>query len=206
VRIGESPTGATVSGLVFVDSNGDSSDDPGDPGLAGVTVTLLNQYGDPVTNLAGSTVSSTITTSDGSFSFGNLPDGTFTAVFSNPPTGYSLESTTETITVPGSGSTVSVGANQPNTISGTVFVDTNQDGVQDNGESGLAGVNVTILDQKGNTVGTATSNSNGSYSVVGLAPGTYSAQFAAPSGYLLNGSSNETTLSVTVTSGDSVRQ
>jgi hypothetical protein len=93
IPVYESTAATSVSGSVFVDSNGDSSDDSGDPGLAGVTVTLLNQYGDPATNLAGTTVPSTTTASDGSFSFGTLPDGTFTAIFSNPPTGYSLEST-----------------------------------------------------------------------------------------------------------------
>lgn len=184
----------SVSGTVFVDSNGDYTNDSGDPGLAGATVTLFNWW--------DVNVGKTTTDSNGDFSFPNLAPGTYTAAFT-PPSGYVMESASVTAVAPGAGTVVSVGAYQPDTISGTVFVDSNQDGVQDDGESGLPGVTVTMTDANGNTYGPITTDSNGNYSFSYLAPGTYTVNFTAPSGYVVNGSANTLSGSVTVTSNDS---
>ena len=83
------------------------------------------------------------------------------------------------------------------------FVDANGNGVKDTGESGLSGVTVTVIDANGNTAGTATTGSGGGYSFTNLAPGTFTVQFEAPSGYLFDGSSNELAGSITLLSGGS---
>src|SRR5262249_13643136 len=104
------PTSATGSESVqvFQDSNGDETDDACDPGLAGVSVTLVNgshTYGPQTTN------------SSGTATFTGLPAGTYTVDFS-APSGYVMESATSTATTPGANSSVVVGAYQPNTITG----------------------------------------------------------------------------------------
>ena len=60
----------TVSGTVFTDSNDNGQVDGADKGLAGVTVQLLNAQGQP----SGLT---TVTASDGTYSFKNLAPGTY---------------------------------------------------------------------------------------------------------------------------------
>jgi hypothetical protein len=62
---------------------------------------------------------------------------------------------------------------QPKCVSGTVFYDVDADGSLDCAEFGLAGVAVNIVNSAGVTVGTASTNSCGSYSF-SVAPGTYS--------------------------------
>ena len=64
------------------------------------------------------------------------------------------------------------------TICGTVFVDANGDGVQDNGEVGLSGQVI----HAGNF--TATTNSTGHY-LIPVTPGTYTVYYTNPSGYAI---------------------
>ena len=83
-------------------------------------------------------------------------------------------------------------------FSAVAFVDTNRDGVRDGGEGGLAGVSVTLLDATGGTAGTAMTGSDGTYSITGLASGTYTAQYTAPTGYVLDGDASSWSESVTI--------
>jgi hypothetical protein len=52
-------------------------------------------------------------------------------------------------------------------ISGTVFRDYDADGVRDSAELGVAGVTVTAYNAAGTAVGTATTDANGNYTIVG---------------------------------------
>ena len=74
--------------------------------------------------------------------------------------------------------------NQPQTftISGTVYTDTNHDGVQDNGEQGYPNATVTVR-QNNQTVASTTSGSNGTYSFPSLEAGNYSVAVTLPTGY-----------------------
>jgi len=72
------------------------------------------------------------------------------------------------------------------TISGNVFNDLNHDGVAESGEGGLAGVTV-YLDANNNGrldsgETSTTTDVNGNYTFVGLAPGTYIVREVVPSG------------------------
>ncbi len=63
------------------------------------------------------------------------------------------------------------------------FVDTNGDGLQNNGEAALADVIVTLISD-GTVLATATTDANGLYSFTGLTPGTpYSVSFTTPTNY-----------------------
>jgi protocatechuate 3,4-dioxygenase beta subunit len=179
---------ATISGKLFVDGDGSGSADGSNAGLSGVSVSLVN---------GTQTVATTTTDANGNYSFTVSP-GTYTIEVSQP-TGYSLEGTTTNtwtalVNAPSQNSAVNEGVYQPASVSGSVSV----------GSSGLAGVSVTFTDMNGNVVGTTTAGASGSYQVTGLAPGMYVAQFTAPSGYVLNGSSNTTSTLVTVGSGQSL--
>jgi len=66
------------------------------------------------------------------------------------------------------------------TVGDTVFRDTNNDGILNNGETGVAGVSVELTDQAGTTVlGTTTTDSNGVYTFAALNAGTYRVRLAA---------------------------
>ncbi|MEM7394011.1 MAG: SdrD B-like domain-containing protein, partial [Verrucomicrobiota bacterium] len=72
----------------------------------------------------------------------------------------------------------------PGEISGSVYDDSNNSGTKDAGESGLAGVLVTVY-SGGGSVGSDTTDANGDYTVTGLVDGAdYRIEFTAfPSGY-----------------------
>ncbi|HUB24782.1 MAG TPA: SdrD B-like domain-containing protein, partial [Tepidisphaeraceae bacterium] len=138
-------TGGGISGSVYNDVNDDGSFDSGDPGIANVTMQLAG------TNDLGSAVSlQTSTASNGSYSFSNLRPGTYT-VTETPPPGLlpgiqNSSGSSESLAITGgeSLSGVSFGELSPATIGGVVYTDTNDDGSQDDGESGIPSVSMTL--------------------------------------------------------------
>lgn len=73
----------------------------------------------------------------------------------------------------------------PGSISGSVYEDANENGVEDAGEDGLAGVTIALTgtDILGNTVSeTTTTDANGDYSFTNLLPGTYTLTETQPTG------------------------
>ena len=69
---------------------------------------------------------------------------------------------------------------RPYRIGDTVWADTNGNGVQDDGEAGIAGVTVTLLDTNGNALpnGTAVTDANGKY-YFKVYPGVYTVKVDA---------------------------
>ncbi|GBF79047.1 Ser-Asp rich fibrinogen-binding, bone sialoprotein-binding protein [Aphanothece sacrum FPU1] len=68
-------------------------------------------------------------------------------------------------------------------IGDRVWFDTNGNGIQDTGESGVAGVTVNLLNQAGTKIGTTTTDANGLYQFTANANSTYSVQFVQPTGF-----------------------
>ena len=156
-------SGASVSGTVYVDNNTNKVLDSGEPGIAGVVISLVDGNG----NL----IAATMTAVDGSYSFGVLATGPYTLV-ETPAPGYG-SSTPHllAINLPSNGVTGENFGATTGGLSGTVFFDGNNDGVQQAGEPGIPGVTVTLTgtDMMGNPVSRAVTTAfNGTYSFAGL--------------------------------------
>ena len=186
-------TGATVSGTVFNDANGDGTRDNGETGLAGVVVYAdLGNVGYFVTGDP-----TAVTNATGGYSLSGLLAGSY-VIRQLPSSGYS-----QTFPTKNAGEHVTVSAGQAlsgqnfgdelpaattGSITGTVFNDANGDGTQDDGETGIAGALVYAdLDNVGHIVAgdpATLTNATGGYVLSGLAAGSYVIREVLPFGYV----------------------
>ena len=184
---------AVVSNFIWNDLDGDGIQDGGEPGIAGVEVTLQITYPDgTVTTLTE------VTDGSGLYSFGNLlldedHDGQgggepVFRVFVDTPTGYLPTASNvggdDTTDSDGSGTTATpvlgetvdtydfgfVGAGA---IGNRIWLDENSDGIQDAGEPGIANVEVRLYDSAGALAATTYTDPDGGYLFDSLTPGTY---------------------------------
>ena len=179
ISVADCISGGRISGLKFNDLNNDGIQQPGEPGLAGLTVFLdLNHDGtlDP---------GDPRTTTDllGNYIFWNLAAGTYT-VRQVVPAGATATPAVHVVTL--TAGQVVTGQNfadhfntppTPSTIQGTKFKDTNGDGIRNLGEPGVPGFTI-FLDTNNNGVldaGEPSTNTNasGDFTFSNLAPGTY---------------------------------
>ncbi len=182
----ELPPG-TVSGTVFVDADGSGALSAGDQPISGVTVKLTNSTG---------TIFTTTTAADGTYRFENLPAGTYTLAETQPATHGDTTDTAgigATLTgndamsitlAPGQQSTGNnFGETAPGSVAGKVFVDLNNNGIQEPGENPISGVAISVLNASGVEVALISTGSDGSYSVPNLPPGTYTLVQVQPVGF-----------------------
>ena len=167
-----------ISGTVYLDQNRDKAKDGGDIAQSGVTVKLVDA--------SGAVVATTTTDADGNYSFTGLNDGTYTVQVDK--TGP-LASTEQTEDPSGNGDSrsqaitftrsdpdvtnVNFGYAEDYTVSGTVYYDKDRSETLNNGEPGLGGVTVNLLDEAGATVATTTTKADGTYSFAKLPAGKY---------------------------------
>jgi hypothetical protein len=177
-KFGDEPEAAvqpiTIGGTVFCDNNLNGVLDSGETLESGAQVSLLS----------GTTVLQTATTgSNGKYSFGNLPPGTYTVKLTSPSAGDLAEQShgavtvaqSYTMTLAGGGSSTANNFAQidQGSVSGLVFGDINDSGNCDSGEGPVAGATVALTgtDYLGNAVSkTTTTNSSGQFSFTGLLP------------------------------------
>ena len=199
-NFGDLPLG-TISGVVFNDTNGNGVQDPGETGVKGVTVNLLD--GQEVL------VASMVTTGNGIFLFQNLQAGTYTVeeIFPEGYTGTTTSRVTVTVGALTANATgnrnrdvpaANFGVLQQKTVSGIVFNDTNGNGVQDAGENGVGGVMVRLFDEQAAVVSENNTAGNGSYGFYNLTPADYTVQETYPEGYT---GSTPQSVAVTVAEG-----
>jgi protocatechuate 3,4-dioxygenase beta subunit len=195
----QTPLPITLSGTVFEDYNRNNIQDSGDPGIAGVTLTLYSLQGTQY----GATGLTTVTDANGHYRFDGLQPGTY-RVAETQPNGYlsigarpgtvagetrGLVTDVDTLSnIPLEGGDKSIRNDfaeaRPAKLSGRVYVDLNNNGVFDASEKPLAGVTVYLLDASGTRLATATTGADGAYVFDKLLPGTYGVQEVQPSGYL----------------------
>ena len=184
----------SLSGRYFCDENGNDVDD-GEPGIAGVVVTL-NETGE-----------TTVTDSNGFYSFDDLPAGEYSVTFTDPDNvldgkdlvapnqggddavdsdaiGNTTSATIAGITVVAGQNTPDndAGAAMPETdlgsISGRYFCDENGNALEDPGEAGAEGIRVRLRDQDTRKIiATTFTDANGDYSFEGLEAGRYQVRF-----------------------------
>lgn len=206
--LNQQPLPISIAGVVYLETDLDLKQDAGEPGIPQVELALWQKQGDQYV----STGLTTKTAADGSYEFGtglNLlpgtyqirevqPDGLFSVgaipgTVDGSPTGSqlpgSLDVLTE-ITIPlgdQHGLNFNFAEAQPARISGHVYHDRNDNGLRDAGEEGIAGVTVQIVPVNtiaSQSIVTVTTNSEGYYEAIGLAPGMYRvAEPVQPAGY-----------------------
>ncbi len=208
---------ASLGDFVWDDLDADGVQDAGEPGVPGVTVTLLGSDGTTV-------VATTTTDANGGYEFTDLVPGTYTVTFTQPagtqlsPTGAGTPSTdsnglttTVTLTSGQTDTSIDLGVYRTVSLGDFVWDDPDADGVQGAGEPGVPGVTVTLYGADPTTaVATTTTNDVGFYEFAGLVPGTYTVTFTQPAGYELSPTgtgtpstdSNGLSTAVTVQSGE----
>ena len=162
-------SGATCSGSLVDSTTTDASGNYLFSGLSAGTYSVCEPVA-PAGTVNG-------TTSAGPLSPINGSTGT-PGTASNPTPGTS-QITGIVLNTDGAGGETSGSANNnfaeiiPSTISGRVFLDQNNNGVQNGADTPLAGVPVELLDGAGTVLATTTTDADGNYSFPGLLPGTY---------------------------------
>ena len=168
-----------IGDTIFLDRNANLTPDAGE-GLEGVKVRLYAADGTTL-------VATTTTNENGQYFFGGLsPTGTYVVKVDTATLPAGLTNTVDpdggtahqaTVNLATSGPTnlnQDFGYDGANTIAGTLWQDTDGDGLLDGGESGgWAGVTVALLDANGNIVATTTTDANGNFSFGNLPDGTF---------------------------------
>lgn len=203
------PALVNLGNFVWNDLNANGVQDSGEPGIAGVLVTL-----------DGTTT--TTTDASGYYAFTGIVAGTHT-VSVGTPTGFvatsngaGTPSTDSNVSgapvtvLAGTDDTIDFGFYKLGSIGDFVWNDANANGIQDFGELGIAGVTVTL---SGAASATTTTNATGNYLFSNLLPGSYTVSFTLPSGYSAspanvgsNGAidSNGATSSVTIAGNNNI--
>ncbi|HVX14255.1 MAG TPA: SdrD B-like domain-containing protein [Pirellulales bacterium] len=194
VNIGEVPP--SIAGTVFIDANDNAQFDSGDTGIAGRTV-FINTDG---SGTADGTNPQTTTNSLGQFTFSGLAAGSYT-VEEVLPTGGTLTTPTQTITVTVGQTASGVLFGELPSITGTVFVDLSGSGTDTSADPGLAGQTVFLnIDGTGvpdSSNPSTTTDSNGNFAFGTEPAGNYTVEEVLPSNVSLSTAAQ----SITVTAG-----
>ncbi|MEG4842012.1 DUF4347 domain-containing protein, partial [Microcoleus sp. B9-D4] len=180
---------STITGIKFNDIDGNGTQAAGELGVPGVTV-FLDTNGDGI--LSVGEISAT-TGADGSFTFGNLPAGTYNVREVVPP-GSQTTTANPVSVILTAGQTTPATVNFGNqaipvplsTITGIKFNDIDGNGTQAAGEVGVPGVTV-FLDTNGDGIlgageTSATTDANGGFNFPNLPSGTYNVREVVPAG------------------------
>lgn len=177
IDFGFVPPPGSIGDFVWKDANGNGLQDPGEPGLAGVALTLTDGLGNPL--------ASTLTDPLGAYAFVDLAPGDYAVAVSATPPGLvpapcnvgnddALDNDCSPARVAVGASadaTVDFGFAGTGSIGDRVWADLDCNGLQDSGEPGLDGVRVVLTDAAG--VERETLTVDGAYLFPGLCAGTY---------------------------------
>jgi len=193
----------SIGDKVWLDTDKDGTQDAGETGVSGVTVTLYNS--------SNVVIATTKTDAAGNYLFGNLPvsaAGTNYQVKFELPAQYQFTTQSGGVTVTdnsdansNTGRTTNASLTTlvpdvtfvdagliptlPARIGDFIWYDTNADGVQDAGEQGISGVTITLYDNAGNPLRTTVTDNNGHYEFTDVTPGTYTLGITPPVSYVL---------------------
>ncbi|MFH1685918.1 MAG: SdrD B-like domain-containing protein [bacterium] len=193
---------AAIGDRVWHDLNQNGLKEMGEPGLAGVQVTLYNCHGVQVDQM--------LTDASGYYLFNNLTPGEYNVGFV-PPEGYlfsprnvGYNDAIDSDPHPTTGLTACTYLSPGETdvywdagmyqyicepegsIGDRVWYDDDHDGLQDPGETGISGIQVTLYNCVGAPINTTTTDGGGFYLFDGLDNGAYAVGFALPNGYVFS--------------------
>ncbi len=188
----ELPPGS-ISGVVYIDADGNFQRDTGESPIRGVKIELRNEK--------GVIVATTVTDANGRYLFEGLAPGNY-QIFEQQPTGFfqgaqhigsgggtiiSQDLTGLKLSAGNDVVDYNFGELPPGSISGVVYIDADADFQRDSAEATIAGVKVDLRDGNGNVVATTVTDANGRYRFEGLAPGDYQIFEHQPAGYYQGG-------------------
>ncbi|HVJ38167.1 MAG TPA: SdrD B-like domain-containing protein [Stenotrophomonas sp.] len=174
---------AVISGKVYLDRNDDGDDNGGDAGLPGVSLTIVGAGVDGVFGTPDDSSAQVTTDANGDYSYGGAVSGQDYRIEETQPVGLAegREHPTDSISVsnlPLTGSSGNDFGELAGRLSGTVFLDANNNGVRDAGEPAIAGVTLQLpagsRDALGQPVAAAITDANGAYRFADLPAGSYS--------------------------------
>lgn len=184
-----------VTGSLWEDRNADSLWSEGESAMAGVSVQLLSGEGRTVLATAQ-------TDENGRFAFERLRPETYKLRI-DAPEGYVFSGALEDSALPLEGERDGRGYSMPFTlmggaraegigfglltqgsISGCVFMDADYDGLMDEEESGLRGVNVVLANSRGEEIAQAKTIRSGEFEFGGLMPDEYTLWVTLDEGYV----------------------
>ncbi len=186
-------TAASIGGKVIDDLNGNGAADTGEPGIAGVTVTL-EQAGVPLT--------SQVTDANGSYRFDALAPGDYTVTQAPPDGAQPIGTISIPVTLPPGGQITGVDFFDAYSASmaGKVVNDLNGNGAWDESEIGIPDVQVQVISD-GVLLAASFTDADGNYSLTVLVPGTYTLMQIVPTGFT---ATSPASITQTVKSGEAI--
>ena len=179
---------------VWEDTNKDGKQDANEKGIKGVYVILKDSNGKELDR--------TTTDENGKYQFTGLSNGTYSVEFSTPA-GYTPTTanagtddavdsdglTTTGVIKDADNMTLDSGfyKTPKYSLGDYVWYDSNKDGKQDSTEKGIKDVKVTLLNEKGEVIGTTKTDENGKYRFDNLDSGKYKVIFEKPAGLTQTG-------------------
>ena len=171
-----------IGDTIYFDIDGNGSQSPSEPGIEGIKVELIGS--------SGFAFAALFTDENGNYQFGQLPDDTYTVRVDTstlPNAGVGMTNTadpdggiaSESVTTIAGGNIdlaqdFGYQVTVANTIGGTLWSDSDADGVQDGAEViEYAAVTVNLYDGNDNVVGMTTTDASGHYEFTGLPDGAY---------------------------------
>ncbi len=185
-----------IGDTVYNDTNRNNTQDPGETGIPGATVTLTNPGPDGEFGTPDDTTVTTTTNENGNYSFPNLPAGNYRVTTTTPDGLTPTQTPDETVALAENQNldTVDFGfapeEEGTGSLGDTVYNDTNNNNQQDEGETGIPGVTVTLtgpgpdgqLGTPDDTTQTTTTDNNGIYGFTNLPPANYRVTTTTPTG------------------------
>ncbi|WP_230970026.1 Ig-like domain-containing protein [Nitrogeniibacter aestuarii] len=213
ITVGEPPANASLGDRVWLDANEDGVQGADEVGVEGVTVTLTGAGADGVFGTADDVTATDVTDANGNYLFENLTAGQQYEVTVDQPTGYEFtvqdsgadDSADSDVNADGVSQVVTLGVGENNLdldaglteckvdLGDTIWNDANGNGIQDSGEAGVAGVELTLVGAGADgqfgtaddTSSTTTTDANGNYLFENVVWGDYKIQMTVPDGYEL---------------------
>ena len=189
---------STVGGVAYLDDNFSGALDSGEQTVRGLKVTLLNA--------SDTVIAEASTGSDGRYSFEGLMPGSYRLTLS-AQAGYAFTKMGEgnvivntgngtgsselfDVTLGSSLTEMHMGMILPGVVEGVVFADLNDNGIQDEGETGLPGTIVRLMERQEGEAFSATVDEDGAYRFDAVMPGSYYLRFELPEGGVFSAGSD----------------